>query len=111
MQIIDFDGCQVGLCDETGHPFLKRWRLATTCHRTAILFSALKCQHPKEFKHATLEGRHTKASGYYTELMAEYFINALYPDLVAQQRQSLRLKTSLKHIVRMNHLNNQNLNL
>lgn len=68
--IIDSDGCQVDLCDDAGQPFLKRWRLATTCWRTARLFSGLRCKHPKDFKHAVLEGKYTKKSGFYTNTMA-----------------------------------------
>ena len=93
MQLIDFDGCQVGLKNDQGVPFLKRWRLATTCSRTARLFSGLTCNHPKDFKHAVLEGRYTKASGYYTTLMAEYFINAMYPDFVVHHSPAMPVTT------------------
>ena len=91
MHLVDFDGCQVGLCDDSGVPFLKRWRIATSCGRTARLFSGLRCQHSKDFKHAVLEGKYTKRSGFYTTLMAEYFVNALYPDLVVHHVPAMPL--------------------
>ena len=57
MHLVDFEGCQLGLCNDYGVPFPKRWRLATTCGRTARTFSKLRCNHFKEFKHAVLDLR------------------------------------------------------
>ena len=66
--------------------------VGTTCWRTARLFSGLKCNHPKNFKHAVLEGKCTKKSGFYTTIMAEYFINALYPGFVVHHVPAMPLE-------------------
>ena len=59
MMVVDFDGCQVGLTDFNGGLHLKKWRLITTDNRTARIFNALKCNHPKEFKHVPIEDSRT----------------------------------------------------
>ena len=111
MHLVDFEGCQVGLCDDSGVPFLKRWRIATSCGRTARLFSGLRCQRSKDLKHAVLEGKYTKRPGFYTTLMAEYFVNALYPDLVVIMSQRCRwMRLRQSRVVRMKLKNSQNQN-
>ena len=63
---------------------LKKWRLITTDNPTARSFNALKCNHPKEFKHVPIEGSRTRHTGIYPRLMCEYGMHALYPDIIAQ---------------------------
>ena len=82
MMLIDFDGCRVGVADSQGHPHLKKWRVATTCGRTARIFSKLRCQHEPEFKHSVIEGSKTTATGRYPKVMCEYIMYALYPDII-----------------------------
>ena len=84
MMVVDFDGCQVGLTDSNGGLHLKKWRLITTDNRTARIFNALKCNHPKEFKHVPIEGSRTRHTGFYPRLMCEYVMHALHPDIIAQ---------------------------
>ena len=36
----------------------------------------------QELRRAVLEGKYSKGSGFYTTLMAEYCVNAFYPDLI-----------------------------
>ena len=64
MMVVDFDGCQVGLTDTNGGLHLKKWRLITSDNYIARMFNALKYNHPKEFKHAPIEGSRTRYKTY-----------------------------------------------
>ena len=84
MMIVDFDGCQVGLTDSKGDLHLKRWRLITTCSRTARIFSTLRCNHPADFQHAPISGSRTRLTGFYPKEMCEYVMHAMYPDIISR---------------------------
>ena len=84
MMIVDFDGCRVGVVDGDGQPHLKRWRVATTCGRTARVFSKLRCQHDSGFKHSIIEGSKTNQTGFYPRIMCEYIVYSLYPDIISK---------------------------
>ena len=84
MMIVDFDGCQVGLTDSEGNLHLKRWRLITTCNRTARVFSTLRCNHPSGFQHAPVSGSRTHKTGFYPREMCEYVMHAMYPDIISR---------------------------
>ena len=89
MVVVDFDGCQVGLTDSHGGVHLKKWRLITTGNRTARIFNALKCSHPRDFKHVPIEGSRTRRAGFYPRLMCEFVMHALYPDIIAQHAPTM----------------------
>ena len=83
MMLVDFEGCYVGLHDGSGELHLKRWRLATTCGRTARIFAKLRCNHPMDFKHVPITGSKMRQTWFYTKVMCEYVMHAMYPDIVA----------------------------
>ena len=110
MMVVDFDGCQVGLTDTNGGLHLKKWRLITSDNRTARIFNVLRCDHPKEFKHAPIEGSRTRCTGFYPRLMCEYVMNALYPDILAQHAPAMPVPQFQMHhkpIENMNPKKNQ----
>ena len=94
MMLIDFEGCQVGLHDGSGELHLKKWRLATTCGRVARIFSRLRCDHPKDYKHAPFAGSKTRRTGFYTRLMCEYALHAMYPDIIIKHVPAIPVWTS-----------------
>ena len=65
----------------SGELHLKKWRLATTCGLVARIFSRLRCDHPKHYKHAPIAGSKARRTGFYTRLMCEYVMYAMYPDI------------------------------
>ena len=52
-QLVEFDGCAVGVRSTKGRPIKKTWRLMTTSQRIVDAFSQHKCTHsPHEHDHA-----------------------------------------------------------
>ena len=75
--LVDFDGCSFNVTDKGGNLLLKRWRLACSDARMARLFQARRCS--GDHQHGTIEGSHTKPTGYYPTEMVEEIFRAWYP--------------------------------
>ena len=76
--IVDVDGCACGLVDKRGRPFLKQWRFLTSEPAVAKSLSQLRCQHPHNFKHATIQGDETKRTGSYPLPLCRTLLSALF---------------------------------
>ena len=65
LYLVDVDGCSCGMKNSKGEPLLKQWKFACSSPRLAASLRALRCRHPAEFTHGTIEGTETKATERY----------------------------------------------
>ena len=75
MNIVEFDGCALGLTSKEGTPIRKPWRIATTSKLMFDAFSSLKC--PGHSSHAPCAGDETKRTESYTDEMAKLIHQAV----------------------------------
>ena len=80
-QLVEFDGCAVGVQSTKGRPIKKTWRLMATSQRIVDAFSQHKCTHsPHERDHAV--GSQTAKTAFYPPQMVCEIARALYPQKV-----------------------------
>ena len=73
------DGCAFGMTGGDGHPVLKPWRIVTTSKLLAEDLNKCRCRHPKDFRHAHLEGALTGKSAFYPPSLCTTALYSLYP--------------------------------
>jgi len=84
-----------------GQPFLKQWRFVTSSPRVATSLNHLRCDHPPGFKHATIQGKDTKTTEEYPDILCRTLLESQF-QFYYQQAPVLGCtpKTTLKHQVK-----------
>ncbi len=71
-----FDGCRVGLRAPEGSPMKKGWTCATDDQYLHDALDDLRCKHPKDFVHTTVEGKLTKSTELYSKELVDVIHSA-----------------------------------
>ena len=75
---VNVDGCACGMTDSHGDPILKQWRFITSSERQAKSLSALRCEHPEDFRHAEISGSTTKSTERYPPKLCHTLLSSLF---------------------------------
>jgi hypothetical protein len=72
-----FDGCDLGLVDNSGFAIKKPWRITTTSKSLAYNLGAHLCRHPKGHQRSIAEGSKTAKTAFYPPAMCQCIIQSL----------------------------------
>ena len=85
LQVVKFNGCQVGLRSRKGIPILKPWTIKSNCKSILAQFHDRICGRDGAHDHDSCTGGNTAASAHYPKEMADMIHEGIRIDVTHKQ--------------------------